>query len=300
MKMIYALLFFGILAGLNSHAQTPTREAVWDTKNAAWLTPEEAAAQIALGTIVVFGEEHATKQNQNDKANILHHANQLRWLKWISARAHALGGQSRLGMEFLEYPQQQNTDDYLANKLSEVEFLTRIRWGSGPFQPYNLLMLESARSGGTIALNIPREISRKVAKSGPDSLDSDEIRQLPLFWERGQPAYFERFKEIMGGHVTEAQLENYFWAQSLWDSTMAWTATKNARPSDITTIVVGAFHAEFGHGLPFQLWRYGATRTKTILQTTVQQWTPAELETATLPDAKYGARADYIWVYLVD
>jgi hypothetical protein len=65
----------------------------------------------------------------------------------------------------------------------------------------------------------------------------------------------------------------------------------------VFVVIVGEFHAEFGHGLPARLSRQGVAQVKTVVQAEVADWTAAALAEAVAPDVKYGARADYIWVY---
>ena len=94
---------------------------------------------------------------------------------------------------------------------------------------------------------------------GPAALSAEERRFLPPVWERGNARYFERFQEAMKDHAEPEEIDNYFWAQSLWDDTMAWQALRaqTADPRGILVIIVGAFHVEFGGGLPFEIRRLG-------------------------------------------
>lgn len=265
----------------------PAFETIYDTRTGQYLTLNEAALSLHENEIVVLGEEHMTPENQADSDARLHHDNQLRWF---------LAREMQLGMEFIEYPNQIHVDDYLAERKSEADFLSLIGWGSNPFAPYGRLM-RAARAFGTLALNIPRSISRQVARQGPDSLSEDQRRLLPPIFERGAEPYFERFADTMKGHVPTEAIERYFWAQSLWDDTMAWRARSGQRPGQILTIVVGQFHAEFGHGLPARLKRHGASLVRTLIQIPIESWDPETIAKATQPDPRFGNRADMIWLY---
>lgn len=284
------------LSGLSAEA----REAIYNTKNQTWLSVEELAAQVGAGTLVVFGEEHVTPDNEKDPVSIRHHENQARWLEALRTSAAARGSRLRLGLEFLTYPDQPYVDDYLAGRLSQTDFLKQVKWGANPFEAYDRLMqISILPSGlGTRALNIPKEISSKVAKVGPEGLSEKDLALLPPIWERGGPEYFERFASTMRGHVPEEKIERYFWAQSLWDDTMAWNATKNREADEIVNVIVGEFHVEFGHGLPARIRRYGASQVVTVLQHFVpknESW-PERIE----PDPQFGHRADYIYVFSLD
>lgn len=265
----------------------PAQEILFDTRTGERRTLAEAATALGPGEIVVLGEEHATQENQNDPDARLHHDNQLRWL---------LAREMRLGLEFLEYPQQIHVDEFLGGNKSEADFLKAVGWSGNPFAPYGRLM-RASRARGTIALNIPRGIARQVSRAGPDSLSPEQKALVPPLWERGGPQYFERFEATMKGHVPAQAIERYFWAQSLWDDTMAWRAIEGHHPDQVLTLVVGQFHAEFGHGLPARLRRQGARNVTTVVQVALEEWTAQAISAALQPDPLYGHRADLIWIY---
>ncbi len=300
MRGLLALLCLVSLAAQADVIPTPTKEGLYDTRKKIWLTLAEAVAAVSPGTFVVLGEQHVTKANENEPAIILHHANQLRWLKQMNREAATRYFNAQLGMEFLDYTDQVHVNDFLTAKITETEFLKSVKWGANPFEPYGRLMRESITTAnpGTLALNIPREIAHHVATDGPGSLTQDERSYLPLIWERGGPEYFERFHDAMNGHVPEDKIAKYFWAQSLWDDTMAWRATRRHTPLDQITIIVGEFHAEFNHGLPARLKRYGAPDVRSMIQVAITS--KESFTDAVKADPKYGERADYLWVFTTD
>ncbi len=192
---------------------------------------------------------------------------------------------------------QGKVEEFLAGGLNEAAFLKEVGWGESPFELYREQVLFPKNHGGvTLALNMPSYISRKVSRGGPLSLTEEDKKMLPPIWERGGAAYFSRFNEAMKDHVPQEKVENFFWAQSLWDDTMAWKAL--SRPAgSVLTIIVGEFHAEFGLGLPARLNRYGAPVVNTVVQRFVDSWTSENLSLATQPDPIYGEVADLIWVH---
>lgn len=287
MQLIFSL--FLLTFHLNA---APAHEAIWDQRSQQWVQLEDLKAE--PGEIFVLGEQHATTDNTEDPEIRIHHDNQLRWLNHLKKSLPIA-----VGMEFISYPFQSETDQFLAGHLSEPDFLQKIGWGPTPFEFYRQQILAPKGQGPTLALNAPRELTKKVAKLGREQLSDKDKDLLPPIWERGGPEYLERFEEVMKDHLPPEKLENYFWAHSLWDDTMAWKAL--ARPtSHALTIIVGAFHVEFGHGLPARLKRYGAHKVTTVLQVPVTSWDEATLKQAIAPDAKYGTRADLIWVYFLE
>jgi uncharacterized iron-regulated protein len=293
LSIFTALSLFSVMA---SATPVPAQESIYNTQTRQWLTVEDAAVELNSKSIMVLGEQHVMADNLKDPESILHHANQLRWLKAVNQESLARGHSAQLGMEFLTYTHQAPVDRFLSGAITEAEFLQLVGWGTNPFEPYGKLLLESkaAGGGGTLALNAPKALSRQVSQGGPQSLTPEQKAFLPPVWELGANEYYERFEAAMGGHVPKEKLENYFWAQSLWDDTMAWKAT-TGKTNGPLTIVVGEFHAEFGHGLPARLQRYGARDVRTMIQVALDRG--EDFKKAVAPDPKYGERADYIWVF---
>lgn len=300
-QLVVGLLFWsstGYAAISSSSARwTADTERIWDTHAGKFITLQELKAE--AGDIIVVGEDHATEGNTADPETTIHHDNQMRLIKHLQMSVSTEGLSLSVGMEFLTYTFQSFVDQFLSGTLPESDFLREAHWNSNPFEFYRKQILSSADSGGkTIALNIPAEIAGKVAHAGPYSLTTEERALLPPMWERGNDAYFERFAEAMKDHVPSDALENYFWAQSLWDNTMAWKAHeyRKTAPSDVMVIIVGGFHVEYGGGLPFELRKLGA-QVKTVMQIVPQDWNGETLRALIDGDAKYGPHADYVWLH---
>jgi uncharacterized iron-regulated protein len=289
-------LLLAVLTSAWGQTFTPAQEIVWDVKAKSWISPADVAAKVTAGEAVILGEQHATEDKKADVSLLIHHDNQLRMMSLI----HATGVPVSVGMEFLPYTSQAGVDSYLMGEMDENVFRNLVNWGADAFDIYNQkILFPRASNGRTLALNMPRRITRKVSSLGPGSLTSWERNYLPPRWELGSDTYFERFREEMVGHVPERRIKNYFWAQSLWDDTMAWIASeylKKARAQALV-VVVGEFHAEFKDGLPAQMAKYGMKKVKVILQNEVQTMDKAELIKLTAPDKKYGDRADYLWFW---
>ena len=283
---------------LGTSAAAQARDLIWDTRLHKGYTVDEFVSERQGGEILVFGERHATKDNRGEREIIEHHTNQVRLLERLTAIKRETRIQT--GMEFLTYDKQDAVDQFLADALPEEQFLKIVDWGATPFELYRQQILIPRQSGGrTLALNIPRALATHVAKKGPESLSAEERQSLPPIWERGRGDYFERFREAMAEHATPAQIENFFWAQSLWDDTMAWNALRNTDNKALTVILVGEFHVEYGQGLPDRLRRHGATKVTTLLQLETESVETEELERLTAPDSRYGERADYIWLHVI-
>jgi uncharacterized iron-regulated protein len=301
---ILILLCTGTAGAADVFAQAtlpPAQETIVDTATGRRMTLAEFAGEQRPGDLLVLGEEHATPDNQNDPGVIQHHRNQVRLLAALTAE-HRFRVDT--AMEFLTYTDQAAVDRYLSGQTSDDDFKKAAHWGSAPFALYREQILIPRESGGrTVALNIPMAIAARVAQAGPGGLSPEQRELLPPLWERGGPEYFARFREAMGDHAPPQAMERYFWAQSLWDDTMAWNAVKNqaADPGALTLVIVGGFHVEFGHGLPARLARHGGGAIKTLLQVEAPNGlSPEEIARLTRPDPRYGPRADYLWLHRLD
>jgi uncharacterized iron-regulated protein len=279
-------------------SQEIDQEIVWDQAGQRWIAPADVATQTSAGDILLFGEQHADEDNKEEPGVVLHHGNQTRLLRFFADRNLKVS----VGMEFFNYPLQAKVDEFLAGTLNEADFLTAMGWSGNYFSSYRDQVLFPASSGGrTLALNMPRSVTSTVAKLGPYGLSDEQRALLPPIWEQGSATYYKRFVEIMGDHVPEEKLQNYFWAHSLWDDTMAWNAVRHRQmvSDDVLLVIVGEFHVEYGDGLASRLLKHGAQSVRTVVQTEIpkDQWSQEELDKLVIPDAEYGARADYIWLW---
>ena len=248
----------------------------------------QALSQVTAGTIIIVSELH-------DHAP--HHRHQLQVLQELQ-QAGAPG--ISVGMEFFQYTKQPILDSYLNGGLDDKEFLQQVGWGGNKWDNYRPQVLFPLQAGGTTwALNAPRDVTSKVARSGIGSLTPEESALLPPNWSLGNDLYYERFKAVMGGgHIPEKSMMRYFTAQSLWDETMAWRAVDFIRqnPDQILVILVGDFHAVYGGGLPDKIRQRGWQQVLTISQVSLKGATPSEQDEIMTPHPRYGNRADFVWV----
>ncbi len=247
---------------------------------------QELASQIVPGSVVIISELHGFAP---------HHDKQVELLKAIET-AHPQT--VSVGMEFLEYPEQDLINDYLGGRLDEETFLKEVQWGLPEFPFYRRQARFPLETGGnTVGLNAPRSLSGKIAKEGLESLTEYEKDLLPPHFELGSAEYLERFREIMGGHVDEKDLVKYFAAQSLWDDTMAWIALQYMKfnPNRTLVIIVGDFHNAYKLGLPNRLKARGVRNLITISQVDLTGLSDKAAQEEITPHPSWGERADFVW-----
>lgn len=252
------------------------------------VTLEQAVSGVQTGGVVVLGEEHGTSVMPGQ---------QLQVMQALRAR----GLKVSVGMEFFEEQQQALVDSWRAGTLAETDFLKAINWGSLPFSSYrDQALFPLKEESTTIALNAPRELTGKIAKTGIVGLSAEDKAMLPPNFTLGNAAYFERFKNVMGGegHLPSPDaVKNYFEAQSTWDEVMAFNATRflQTHPDQVLVIVVGEFHVQYGGGLPDRLKARGASQVTTFSLVNLNGLSDEDQRSAVEPDAKDGARADFVW-----
>ncbi len=279
-------LALSFLAGF-AHAQASSR-LIRGESNHQPLSVEEAVAGVLPGSIVVIGENHGLKTDQNQQLQVLQ---ALRKKGLVVA----------VGLEFLEARFQPQVDEYRAGNLSEAAFLKKISWGSPSFDFYRdqaqfPLLSEGAE---TVALNAPRTLADRIAKVGLAGLSTLEKNELPPNFHVGRDSYKARFLVTMGSHVpSPAQADNYFAAQSTWDDTMAWTAVEYMRthPQQVLAIVVGEFHVQYGGGLPDRLRARGSFPVTSFSLINTQNMSAADEESEIIPSPTEGPRADFLWL----
>lgn len=230
--------------------------------------------QLAKKQVVFVGEIH-------DRFG--HHLAQLEIIK----RLHATYSDLAIGVEYFQRSSQPYLDAYIADELDEKSFLKKTgyfeRW-SFDYRLYRPIFRYARRHNiPLVALNIPAEISRKVARSGLDSLTGDEKAQVPAQIDKSDREYRERLRAVFEEHRrsnTELGNFDYFLeAQLLWDESMADNAASYLRkhPQRHLIILAGNGHLAYGSGIPRRLLRRLPVTSATVINASGQ---PTELDMA--------------------
>lgn len=206
---------------------------------------------------ICFGERH------DEPA---HHYAQHRALIELATRSAAKLGTLGVGFEMFQRPYQAVLTGFVAGAMPEDQFLRESefaqRWGFD-FALYRpLLATVREFSLEAIALNAPREITRKIGRGGLDALDSGERRRLPEL-ELSDAEHREFFEQAMSGHPMPdggPSMEDMYVAQVVWDETMAESAAQwLSHSGDNAQLIV---FAGGGHCHPSAIPRRFARRTQ--------------------------------------
>lgn len=261
------VILLGLLLATSVSAQTSTMpdghpavapgyvpERVFDTGRKAFADLEAMLADLTYADVVLVGEQH-------DDPNS--HRLELAMLDGLARRRGAI----ILSLEMFERDVQAALDEYLADRITEEEFLKQSRpWPRYQTDYRPLVEFAKARGWTVVAGNVPRPMATAISKTGLGHLQSlppeqraHAARDLQCPFDD----YFDRFDETMSAHPMPGDenrsaaerretTERYYYAQCLKDETMAESiAAAYTRVADARPLVIhfnGAFHSDFGHG----------------------------------------------------
>lgn len=205
-----------------------------------------------------------------------------------------------LGLEMFQRPYQKQLDEYVAGNISESEMLNQTgyfeRWGFRwkYYQP----MVKFARENKVkvVALNIPTEISRKVARQGLVSLNEKEKKLIPEEVDTTNKAHHDYIRSVyenMGQHKEMIKFKNFYESQCLWEDGMADSIARYFKdePKSRMVVCVGSGHIIYKFGIPERMSKRTKLSYKTIIAVNIGGLDSfiKECETNQLPPA------DYFW-----
>lgn len=250
----------------------------------------EILQELAKADVVYLGETHSSPED---------HQAQLEIIKQLYGRA----SQVAIAMEMFQRPYQQVLDRYLAGQLSETELRQQSqyeqRWGF-PWEYYApLLRFAKENHLPVLALNTPKEVTRKVAREGLESLTESELRFIPPISEiRTDNAEYRQmlldaYKQHQA-HGSTGNFERFFTAQVLWDETMAEAIADfiKAKPNYKVVVLAGQGHIVYGYGIPSRVARRLGivTGNRRLVQRSVLLSPPEDT-----PSGKKKPSADFVW-----
>ncbi len=213
---------------------------------------------------VFVGEQHDRPE---------HHHTQLE----LICRLYRAGADIAIGVEFFQTPFQHYVDDYVAGEIDERRLLQLTdyerRWGF-PFELYAPI-LRFARDNDlpVVALNVPTELTKAVARRGLAGLTDAERAFVPDTLDGSDVAYTERLELVFQAHPGRARtpFQHFLEAQLLWDEGMAENAAEylQKNPSRQMVVLAGNGHVAWRSAMPDRLSRRINASTVTISQTTL-------------------------------
>ena len=219
---------------------------------------EQMLQEIKGNRIILIGETHDNPE---------HHENQLQIVKALDDENIPVA----IGLEMFRADNQPVLDDWVSMKLTPEEFIGIYynNWGM-PWPLYQDIFLFARKKGiPLIGLNVPKEITDRVAKYGFTALTQEEMGQLPPGISCDVDATYMKFiKRVYLAHSYAANKEftSFCEAQMVWDTAMAWHTLKflENRPENTAVILAGVGHA-WKRAIPERIKRLNGGHNFTVI-----------------------------------
>ncbi len=243
--------------------------------DSAMLEKAKFIAKLSQVRIIFIGEIHDQQQ---------HHVAQLE----IIDALHRQGVAIAIGMEMMAATKQRELDLWVAGRLTLEEIMTiyNEEWGL-PWPLYrDIFFYAQAHRIPLLGLNLPKEISNKVAREGFASLTKRELRLLPEGVTCAiDPSYRIFIRRAFAVHSqSERSFEHFCEAQMLWNNSMIHYLQEylGYNPGKTIVVLTGIGHA-LKRGLPFDsLLTAGGS-----FQVVIPELADINREKATSADADY-------------
>jgi len=242
-----------------------------------------------MGARVIFvGESHD---------QVEHHQIQVRIIKDLVVR----GKEVAIGMEMFEKSQQPILDKWSNGLLTEEEFLREVQWEKTWSMDYQLYkpILDEVKNHHlkVIALNVQRDLVRKVAQNGIENLSPEDKAKLPEInlTDKEHLAYIKTiYRNHRGGSAQK--FKHFYQAQCLWDDGMADTLSQFLKSPEgkgkTMVVIVGSGHIVFDFGIPKRFYR----RTPLPYQTIVLKNCKKNLDEDLSFSGASEPLADFLWI----
>jgi len=217
-----------------------------------FISREDLEKLITKADIVYAGEQHDQKGSHNI---------QLEALKILYSKNNKIC----VGFEMLNRTLQQVLDDFTSGNISEEEFLSKIDWKKEWGFDYSLYkpIFDFIREKKlkAIALNVPRKIVSKVARSGLNSLGDEEksmiARNIKVVKNK---KYILYLKETFSGHGENPMnkmmtFENYQLSMAVWNESMGEKIADflKANKGYSFLVIAGNGHIMYNAAIPYSV-----------------------------------------------
>jgi uncharacterized iron-regulated protein len=207
--------------------------------------------------LIFIGEEHD---------RLLDHWFQLKVIKAL----HEGGVPLAIGLEMFTAENQGDLERWVAGKVDEEVFVRRftLNW-SVPWPMYRQIFLYARQHAiPLVGLNVPRGLTRKVAREGFAALTPEERKRLPgAVTCNVDAAYMSLVRRAFAEHRQGDKLFVRFCeAQMLWNKAMAWRLVEymGGNPGRTVIVLTGKGHA-MKPGIPREIHREGVPEYRVIL-----------------------------------
>jgi uncharacterized iron-regulated protein len=218
----------------------------------------ELVKSMQSSDLILIGESHTDSS---------HHDMQLSLIRslWIKKLPLAIG------VEMFQSDSQPHLDAWTQGKISEQDFIRifSANWSDWPLYR-DIFMFAREQHIPMIAMNVPKDIVKKVAHQGFASLTVAEQQGLPqgTSCDINNPhtVFLKRIFQQVLSHMNGTIFTHFCEAQTLRNSGMALNILRYMKKHPGTKVVglTGIWHA-VRNGIPDQLSRNGGSLTSTVI-----------------------------------
>ncbi len=276
------ILFFTIICLINFYSFARAEQGqVFRTADSKYITFKEMLEDLKKVDVVFVGEVH-------DKEH--HHKMQLNIIKALVAEKLPVA----IGLEMFNYESQQELDLWSSGSINTDQFIP-VYYKNWNF-PWNIyddifIFIRDKRLPA-IGLNVPADITKKVATTGFASLTKEELKRLPpeiACIVNEEYMQFIRRAYAMHGHGGK-NFQFFCEAQLLWDQSMAYNIIEFLKkyPDKKMVVLAGNGHA-WKRGIPAQLKHFNDKINYRVILPYIEKYID--------PDAIKSGDVDYILIY---
>lgn len=253
-----------------------------DTHSGRPISRDLLFRELSSVQIVYVGETHISTEDHRVQEEII-------------TRLHTGNASLAVGMEMFSRESQPILDRFSSGIITDEVFLQEVNWDEMwgyPFRLYRpILMFAREKRIPILGLNAPREIVRKIAVNGLQSLTLVERERVAQDFHLDDPIHREyvrsQYAQHMRGSISD--FDTFFEAQLAWEETMAETLAQrllSTSGSEQIVVLVGKGHVSHRVGLPKLVARRITHTYKTVVPV------PLDYRDSIVDSAK----ADYVWV----
>jgi uncharacterized iron-regulated protein len=249
------------LEQLRDEAEGPLAVKIHSRKRGGPISFGDMASELLGADVVCIGENHDSD---------IDHRLQLQVIKALHAQDERLG----VGLEMFQKPFQKAIGRFFKSEITEEVFLKESeyqeRWGYdwSLYRP----IVEFCRRNQLplVALNAPKELTRRISQVGIAALSAAEKNDLGLIdldVKEHRAHWYELLAKMHGNPKASAdQKERSYQVMATWDDYMARTAVDFQQKNQLRRFVIlaGSGHVERGFGIPQRAGRYSGGKVLTI------------------------------------
>lgn len=250
------ILIFLVLLFLGCYQRVAGTDLVYSLKKEKPVDFKEMIEDVIKSDIVIIGELHDVME---------HHWFQLRVIQAIYQKEKNIA----IAMEMFRADAQSDLDLWVNGTLSEDKFkkVFKDNWRTGWELYKDILLFARDNKIPIIGLNVPSQITKKVAQRGFASLTKEELKKLPegVTCDISE-TYMNFVRKTYEFHGSDRAFINFCEAQMLWDKAMAINTINYMKKNNIKKVVLitGKGHA-WKHAIPEQIKKLSNYKVSVII-----------------------------------